>query len=235
MSAKIIAAANSKGGAGKTTTVFLLASVLASKGVRVTVVDADPNHPFGLWEKQGGSAENLAICINQGEETILDDIDEAAKNSDFVIVDLEGTANLSVAYAVSKANLVIVPCQRSSLDAAEAAKVISLVHRQSSIAGRIIPMALLLTRTSPAIRSKGLRRMLDSLDTNNVNTFHAEVHEREAFRAVWDHASTLAQLKPSQVSGLEKAKINAEEFTAEALKILQELESLSSQKVQGAA
>lgn len=235
MTARVIASANSKGGAGKTTMVFLLASVLASKGVRVTVIDADPNHPFSLWQKQGGKAENLSFIINDSEETILDDIENAAKESDFVIVDLEGTANLSVAYAVSRADLVIVPSQRSALDAAEAAKVIALVNRQSKVSGREIPIALLLTRTSPAIRTKGLKRMIESLDVNNVDTFMVEVNEREAFKAVWDHSSTLGQLKSTQVSGLEKARINAEDFAAEVVHKLQNLQSSQTQPMEGAA
>lgn len=235
MSAKIIATANSKGGAGKTTMAFLLATVLANRGLKITVVDADPNHPFALWEKQGGKAENLTIVTNESEETIISDIDKAAEGSDFVIVDLEGTANLSVAYAISKAGLVIIPSQRSALDATEAAKVIALVKAQFSISGRNIPIALLLTRTSPAIRSKGLKRMLESLDANNVDAFSVELNEREAFKAVWDHTCTLDQLTSSQVSGLEKARSNAEEFAAEVIHKIQELHNDKTQKLEGAA
>ena len=235
MTAKVIATANSKGGAGKTTMVFLLATVLANRGMKVTVIDADPNHPFALWEGQGGKTKNLSIVINENEETILDDIEEAANQSDFVIIDLEGTANLSVAYAISRADLVIIPSQRSALDAAEAAKVIGLVKSQSKVLGRDIPLALILTRTSKAIRSKGLKRMLESLDTNKVDTFMVEVNEREAFKAVWDHARTLEQLTSSQVSGLDKARANAEEFAVEVVKKLQGLQSSEADKLEGAA
>ncbi len=235
MAAIVIAMASSKGGAGKTTTAFLLATILAGRDMKVTVIDADPNYPFARWKQQGGDAENLTIVTNESEETILDDIDAAAKNSHFVIVDLEGTANLSVAYAVSRADLVIVPSQRSALDSSEAAKVIALVKRQSSVSGRNIPIALVLTRTSAAIRSKGLKRMQESLSTNNVETFQVEVHEREAFRAIWDHTSTLAQLKSSQVSGLENARINAEAFAVEVLKKIQELHSNKVKNIKGVA
>ena len=219
----VIAIASPKGGAGKTTSAFLLATELASRGMKVTVVDADPNHPICQWQDRGGSTENLTIIENTSEDSVMDDIDEAKKQSDFVIVDLEGTANLSVAYAIMRADFAIIPSQRSTLDAGEAAKAISLVKRQSKAIGRDIPSALLLTRTSPAIRSKGLKRMLDSLDTNNIDVFTVEVHEREAFKAVFDHSATLKQLKDSDVSGLEKARFNSAEFGAEVIQKLQEL------------
>lgn len=231
----VIVFASPKGGAGKTTSSFLLATELANRKMNVTILDADPNHPIENWMKGGGGADNLNIISNQNEETILDDIDAAAEQTDFVIVDLEGTANLSVAYAISRADLVIVPSQRSTLDAGEAAKAIALVKRQSSVAGREIPVSLLLTRTSPAIRSKGLKRMIESLEANNVDSFMVEISEREAFKAVFDHTSTLAQLKNSQVSGLEKARKNSAEFAAEAIQKLGIIKSKTSKRLKGAA
>lgn len=223
MTTIVVSFASSKGGAGKTTSAFLLATILAKKGINVGVIDADPNHPFCLWEKQGGRIENLSIIKNDSEETILDDIEHAKKKHSFVIVDLEGTANLSVAYAVTSSDLVIIPAQRSQLDASEAAKVIGLIKRQSEVSKRTIPTALLFTRTSPAIRTKGMRRMQESLDTNQVDTFEVEINEREAFRAIWDYNSTLCQLSTSQVSGVDKARTNATAFAVEVLRRIQDI------------
>lgn len=231
----VIVFASPKGGAGKTTSTFLLATELANRNMNVSIIDADPNHPIENWRKGGGKTSNLNIMVNINEDSILDDIDNASGQSDFVIVDLEGTANLSVAYAISRADLVIVPSQRSTLDAGEVAKALSLVKRQSSVTGREIPVALLLTRTSPAIRSKGLKRMLESLGENKVESFIVEINEREAFKAVFDHTCTLAQLEHAQVSGLDKARKNAAEFAAEAVQKLNDLQSKKPRKVKGAA
>jgi len=220
--------ASSKGGAGKTTSAFILASeiasLLSSKDITVSIIDADPNHPIASWAERGGKVKNLTVIRNQDEESIIDEIQKAAKRSTFVIVDLEGTANLSVAYAISMADLVIVPSQRSTLDAGEAAKAVALVKRQSSLARREIPVILLLTRTSPAIRSKGLRRMYKSLESNRIEAFFVEINEREAFKAVFDHTSTLSQLEISQVGGLDKARKNASDFVVETIQKLQDLE-----------
>ena len=213
----VIVFASPKGGVGKTTSAFLFATEIAKRGLSVSIIDADPNHPIASWQKRGGKAENLSVSINEGEESILDDINASASKSDFVIVDLEGTANLAVAYAMSCADMVIVPTQRSALDAGEAAKAVALVKRQSQVVGRAIPVTLLLTRTSQAIRSRGLNRMMESITKNNIDVFNTEMNEREAFKAIFDHAATLEQLKPSQVSVLDKARKNAAEFAAEVI------------------
>ena len=49
-----------KGGTGKTTSAFVLAEIL-SKSASVTVVDADANHPFAEWKKDGGAGESFKI------------------------------------------------------------------------------------------------------------------------------------------------------------------------------
>jgi chromosome partitioning protein len=96
-------------------------------------------------------------------------------------------------------------------------------------------VALLLTRTSQAIRTKALKRMITSMDANRIDAFSTEMNEREAFKAVFDHVSTLAQLKPSQISGLEKARQNAAEFTAEAIRKLQHIQARQTKVMEGAA
>lgn len=227
----VIVFASPKGGAGKTTSAFILGSQLAARGLSVAMLDADPNHPVRSWQARGGEASNLHIISNDNEETILDDIDAANTAHDFVIVDLEGTANLSVAYAISRADLVIVPSQRSTLDAGEAAKAVALVKRQSSVAGRSIPVSLLLTRTSQAIRTKGLKRMVESLEHNQIHCLLTELHEREAFKAIFDHSKTLEQLPSGAVGGLEKARHNASEFAAEVVNMLIELQQTTEQRV----
>jgi chromosome partitioning protein len=45
----VITFANTKGGAGKTTAVLLLATELARKGYRITILDADPQHWISHW------------------------------------------------------------------------------------------------------------------------------------------------------------------------------------------
>ena len=117
----IISLASSKGGAGKSTTALLLGCELASQGASVTIIDADPNKPIYKWSQLAPIPEQLTILADDiTETTILDHIDDAAGTSQFVIVDLEGTASLMVGLAISAADFVLIPCKGSNLDAQEA-------------------------------------------------------------------------------------------------------------------
>ena len=92
---------------------------------------------------------------------IIDEIEAAAQETPFVVVDLEGTASMMVAYAISRADLVIIPTQGSQLDAAEAAKAVKLIRQQEKAFRRKIPYAILFTRTSAAIRPRTLQHIQD--------------------------------------------------------------------------
>ena len=75
-----IAFISPKGGVGKTTAALLLASQLA-RGARVSVIDADPNHPIASWAKGTALPDNLSIVADVDEDNILDRIEEAAAST----------------------------------------------------------------------------------------------------------------------------------------------------------
>src|SRR6476469_310677 len=132
----------------------------------------------------------------------------AAETAPFTIVDLEGTASMMVGYAMSRADLVIIPTQGSHLDASEAAKAIKLVRSQERAFGRSIPLAVLFTRTSAAIRPRTLQNIESELAKNHVPICKTQIHEREAYRAIFAFGGTLAGLDPTQVSNIASAMVN---------------------------
>jgi hypothetical protein len=133
-----------------------LATVLAERVAAVAVIDADP---IGTWStgRLPGKPASVSVIGDVGEETIVDAIEEAQGRAAFVIVDLEGAANLMVGYAISMADFVVIPVQGSQLDAKPAARQIRLIAAQERISSASIPFAVLLTRVSPAIQPKTQR------------------------------------------------------------------------------
>lgn len=213
----VISFANPKGGAGKTTTALLLASELASKGAQVAIIDADPEKWISQWSALPGKPGNIEIVSEVTEDTIVDLIEDASSRAQFVVVDLEGTASLMVANAIGMSDLVIIPTQGSSMDAKGGAKTIRLIRNQERMARRAIPHAVVLTRTSAAVTSRALRNVQDQLLQAGIEVFATAIVERAAFRDLFDYGGALADLDPSQVSNVEKARINAQEFAGEVL------------------
>jgi len=212
--------ASPKGGVGKSTAAVLLASELASHGGSVTMFDADPNRPLTQWSSRPGKPEKLSVVATEGEDSIIDMIEKAALKSTFVIVDLEGTASMMAGYAMSRADLVIVPTQGSHLDAAEAVKAVKLVKAQERAFQKKIPFAILFTRTSAAIRPRTLQSIEAEFFQNQIPMFGSQIHERDAYRAIFAFGGTLAGLDPAQVSNLPAAKANARAFAQEVIETL---------------
>jgi chromosome partitioning protein len=211
--------ANPKGGAGKSTSALVLATQLALKGGDVTIIDADPNKFIHDWARLG-KPENITVVAAASEDTIVDEIHEAARKTTFVIVDLEGTASLMVAWAISAADLVIIPTQASMADSKQAGRAVKLIKNQEKVSGKVIPFAILYTRTNPAIRTRNLAIIQDQFQKHNILAFRTHLHEREAFKALQTYGGTIESLDPAQVSGLEKAIQNAREYAVEAVSIL---------------
>jgi chromosome partitioning protein len=212
--------ASSKGGAGKSTSAVVLATELAGQGATVAIIDADPNKPVSRWSNRPGRPSSLTVVADVTEDAILDRIDQASRQSAFVIVDLEGTASLMVGYAISRADLVIIPTQGSLLDATEAVKAIRLVRNMEKTAGKTIPTAILFTRTSAAIRPRSLQAIESEFANSGVKVLSTQMHERDAFKGLFAFGGSLAGLDRSQVGNVAAAQANARAFAAEILAIL---------------
>lgn len=219
----VIVLASPKGGVGKSTTALVLATTLAERGAKVSVIDADPNQPIVGWSTLPGCPETLDVISCTSEKEIISTIRRAAERTPFVIVDLEGTANLLVAYAISRADLVVVPTQGSHLDGKEAAKAIQLVKEQEEYLGRTIPFAVVITRTSAAIRPKTLQHVEALLRDAGIPMFRTQMLDREPFRAMFSLGGSLEKLPPKEVSTRDGAIANAEAFASELLEKLDDI------------
>ncbi|PAV01750.1 chromosome partitioning protein [Arsenophonus sp. ENCA] len=207
---KVISFVSSKGGVGKTTSAVLLAGELAIAGSKVTLIDADPNKPIEIWSKKSALHTNINVLTDDSDETILSTIANAGLASDFVIVDLEGTATTRIGYAVAKSDLVLIPLQKSVMDADEAAKSVRLINNIMSISNRKILYKLFFTRVPSAIREKTARNIEQQLIT--VPMLPVSIVDRAAYRTLFDIGGILNTLDFSDVGGLKAAKDNASKF-----------------------
>lgn len=216
----VIVTANPKGGAGKSTTTLVVAQTLAAAGASVTIIDADPNRPIVDW-RSGNTALNLDVIGDASESTIIRQIRDEKSKKQFVFVDLEGTASRLVSRAITQADLVLVPLQASAVDARQASRSIALIHEEEeALNGRIIPFRILLTRTSPIIKTRIEKEILASLGNADLPILNTALNERQAFKAIFVRRLALHELDPAQVNGLPEAIENAQALAGELVEIL---------------
>lgn len=215
--AVVIASANAKGGCGKTTTVLILAGEYAAQGYRVHILDADPSRRAMKWGSAGTKPANITVG-EANANTMRAAIESAAGVCDVILIDVEGSANAALTLAVAYANGVIIPAQMSPPDVEDGLATIQLVRDMAHAARRDIPYGLLWSCVPSAIRSREMMNLESQVAEAGIPVL-GRVFQRSAFAAIYSFATTLDELPPSEVAGIDKAKADVIRLT-DALDLL---------------
>ena len=130
----VITFANPKGGSGKTTSAMLLAEQIALSGGRVAILDLDPNANILGWARgreEAGRSLPFSVHARPQIEDTVGLIDEMAAQADYLIIDLEGSKDQIVTFALSRTDLCIIPMDGSPMEARQAAQAVRLVETTS--------------------------------------------------------------------------------------------------------
>jgi chromosome partitioning protein len=216
----VITFANTKGGAGKTTAVLLLATELARKGYRVTILDADPQHWISRWHEISGNVKNVSVIDFVTSASLPLHISENKANTDYFIIDLPGARNPLLATAVGLSDHVLIPIQGCAMDARGGAQVLELLQYLDEKAGIKIGHSVVLTRVNSMVTTRALQLVKALLNERHVPVLDTAIIERSAFRDIFDCGGTLATMDANRVSNLEKARENALCFAEEMMRKL---------------
>ncbi|MGI4876675.1 MAG: ParA family protein [Janthinobacterium lividum] len=205
----VITFASSKGGVGKTTSALILACEMARRGARVVLIDGDRNQPLTKWAALPDKPERVDVIADTNEETITATIERATYAYDLVIVDLEGSANAMIIYAVSRSDLVIVPLKASVVDAHQATKTLEAVERIARSTRQKVHGVLLLTMAPASVVSAETRAVQAELTDGGWRFLPATIVERVAYRALFSYGGDLSSLPAVGVGNLDAARGNA--------------------------
>lgn len=205
----VIAFVTPKGGAGKTTATVLIASELAERGKTVAILDADPNQPLAAWaSKEIAPPTGITILSDVTEENMVDQVEKAAETNDWVLIDVEGSANLASTYAIASSDLVIIPAQKTQLDAKEAVRAIKMVRDANKVMKTDIPFRVLFMRTNTRVMA-GVQRAVQSA-FEEIPALQVEIAERSAFQAIFAYGGSIRSLPKGAGGNLRNAQENVE-------------------------
>lgn len=232
----IVSLASTKGGVGKTTLAYVLATEVArrlacatSAGVashaalptdapatvwrgRVACIDADPNRT--LAQVLHLTKDRMITCVESDSERLLGDLRRAQADADLVVIDLEGTANQAMLYATGKSDLVLVPAQPSRFDVVEAVKTVGVVRKAADLVGRDIAHRVVLSRT-PVLRQRVADHSRTQFLRAELPLLPVELVQRAAFQAM-----TYTGKPPWRQDGGEQAAANVSSLVDEVLAII---------------
>ena len=215
----VVVAANTKGGSGKSTSSLILGTTLARMGASVRVVDADPQRTLVSWSTGQSRYKDIVTAPNPGTD-LSDLIDQVSAQYQFVIIDVQGSANQELAAAMSRADLVTIPMRAKTADAEVAASAIGLLNSQQKLFRRKIHHGVVFIATNPVIVTKEERHIRESVKRMEIPCFQTSLHERTAFSHMFRYKVAVDELSSKETNGLEAALENAENYANEVIQAL---------------
>ena len=192
----VIAFANPKGGTGKTTSSLLLAEQIAKAGGRVTILDCDPNQNLVNWANKRETTP-FNIIQRPREQDVVDVIDSLEGKTDYLIIDLEGTASQIVTFALSRADLAVIPLEPNSVEGPHAAKAVSLVKQTGQMLRREIPYTILITKANAAFMTTEERELREEMSANGIQVLPVRIIRRSAYTRIFGEGALLDELLAS--------------------------------------
>jgi len=123
----IIGVLNQKGGVGKTTLAVNIAATLAMSGMRVLLVDADPQGSSLAWST-AREAPPLFPVVGMAKPTLHREMPDLAKDYDAVVIDGAPRVNDLGRAAILASDFILVPVQPSPYDVWAAADTVQLIR-----------------------------------------------------------------------------------------------------------
>jgi chromosome partitioning protein len=173
---KVLVFLSQKGGSGKTTLAVHTAVAAAEAGLKVLIVDTDPQQSASVWSNARTDESPIVVAIAASEiERVL----AAARGDgiDLTIIDTAPHAAPDAARIARVGDLVLIPCRPTAFDLAAADQAARIVKAAKSQAAFVL--------SACPIRAPEIGETRKALSDYGLPVAPAEISDRRAFsRAV---------------------------------------------------
>jgi chromosome partitioning protein len=131
-SGKVIVVAQQKGGSGKTTLAVNLAVAFARDGLKVALLDTDPQGSLGRWfltrrDRLGDPGMDFSTSSAWG---VSYECEKLRREADIILIDTPPKVDADLRPALREANVVLVPVAASHVDLWATEGVLDLARRE---------------------------------------------------------------------------------------------------------
>jgi chromosome partitioning protein len=177
----VIACAGQKGGGGKTTTAISIASEWHARKRRVLLVDADPQGSALTWATVGAEAGlSLPTVIKMGAGLHRpDQLPALAQNYDVTIIDCPPRHGEIQKAALMVADLVLLPCGPSTLDAWALAETVDLINLAQTVRKDLMAAVLITKKNARTAIGQSAREVVAS---SGLQVLHTELAYRVTYQ-----------------------------------------------------
>lgn len=148
---KTIGSLNKKGGVGKTSTLLGIAFGLRKLGLRVGVIDCDPNGSATRWLTDIADIDSV-VCDHHDLANLLLQV---AEDYDIVLIDSPPNDSDAIASVAAVSDLVIVPLAPTGIETDQLADTAALIP--AGVPWVVVPVRVRMSTLS----GREIRRLLD--------------------------------------------------------------------------
>jgi len=199
----IIALIGQKGGSGKTTAAIALAAEWHRRGRRALLVDADPQQgstrTWGEVAAEQGHAGPTVVAMGAGLHR-PDQLPALARAYDVAVVDCPGRLDAVQRAALMVADVAVIPCGPSAVDAWAVAGSVDLVAESRSLRPDLQAAILITRRVARTVIGTGAR---ETLAECGLPVLATELGYRVAFQEAPASGLGLADYAPGSAAALE--------------------------------
>ncbi|MCY4233605.1 MAG: ParA family protein [Bacteroidetes bacterium] len=212
----IISVLNAKGGVGKTTLATNLVGAMLDRGLRVLLIDADPQRSSADWSYVR-SVEHEKEALDIQERTTpsrLNGLGKAPPTHDHIIIDCAAKFDRMIMASVKISELVIVPVRPTALDMWAVRPVVNVIREQQewmhkAFRGiRTLECAACFTQVGPNVDVSGPRDFLEN--QLNMQVLNTKIHMRMAYPLAIQEGKSVMEYEPGGEASKEILSLTQE-------------------------